>query len=437
MTFVTHTFAQGEEPSSTTNRIETFPCSPGEHDSSLSHCEFELPDHPQVKTFQKVFISSDTTSEEILKTFQQLKPYTEVQFLSGSYRISSALPIEDLEHIRIIGSSDVTFIGTNSNTPTQLVKPTCSTQSDCQWRPGDGDWVPIYPEFNGFSVFNLKNSHHVEFSEIHIENSWPNGIMIENSEFVKIKRSSFIYGTNAIYALGRRTKNIEVSESSWSQDPDGKLWSSYHWQHAHHGLLSHFNGAFFQSRDIFGNVSVHGNKITHAFNGVRMKVSSEKCGPLRCNFNQNISITNNFFSKISDNVIEPEVYMENWQVIENKIFDAHAPFSFSGVRGRNFNLTRNSVVFFEKPRQQLDHSTMDMLPANDLSPHNGGCIFKLKKSGIIEGYFTITNNSFSTSYIYGNFKPIEFQKGKFPKNTVFTGNKDLDGHPILHIIRKE
>lgn len=72
-----------------------------------------------------------------------------------------------------------------------------------------------------------------------------------------------------------------------------------------------FDGAFFRTRNIRGNVIIRYNRIRHAANGVHMFNRRLGAG-CRKGLNNNVQVHHNIFEHIRDNVLEPVRRAANW-----------------------------------------------------------------------------------------------------------------------------
>ncbi len=386
---------------------------------------FKLSPLPDVKFKSIMTISSQDELEKLQAKKSCIAPNTKIVFSPGEYYLAKPIKIENCSDLIFEGGPNVSFYGKGLAVQPQLLIFGCNTNDNCEWTPGL-DWKPIYPKFTGYSVFHIVNSSNIHFSEMQIYDSWPNAIWIQDSQSIKIEKSTFIGGTNAIFANGLKTQKIQISQSFWEQDPTGEVWSHLPWQHVHHGKFNYFNGAFFQSRDIRGQVLINKNLVLNAFNGVRMKVSPSLLSDNSNDLNKYVTIADNQFVKVSDNVIEPEVYLDHWQVLANTFVDYHAAFSFSGVAGVSFIAKDNKLILNEKPRQHVSDMEKKWMPPNDRDLHNGGTIFKLKGVGIIKG-FVVAYNTLSVDYTNDHYPSMILNKGEFPEETMFVENVNSYG----------
>jgi hypothetical protein len=220
----------------------------------------------------------------------------------------------------------------------------------------------------------FKDSHFVELHNLHFSNCGELFVFIQNSTYFTFKNIVFVGGRFPIYATGEHTHHILMDSIFWNQDPAGRVYGEIPWSESHHGNYAHLNGSIIYASGIAGSVILRNSTIKNAFNGIRMKGVKEKIGLT----NMNVEIYNNFFENIRDNPVEPEVDATNWWVHHNKIKDAHAYFSFTGVAGGQWYIFRN-IGISEKVL---------------IGEHSGGKILKFENYGPLPtGPFLVFNNS--------------------------------------------
>jgi hypothetical protein len=293
----------------------------------------------------------------------------------------------------------------------------------------------VVPNENDFAMFKVKDSNGVTIKDVEIKNSWPNGIYIQDSQKTTIDGVKVTGSTNAVYAKSTNgnmgplaTKDITIQNSSWNQDPSGKIWTTNDWNEMHHGNQAYYNGAFLGGQNVQGNVLVENNTVTNAFNGVRLTCRNS----IASSCNQNVTIQNNSFSKIRDNVVEPEDFATNWAVNNNTITDAHAPFSFDGVSG-NVEIVGNTVTTTDRPSLLASGRTpatagMDIQLAsatqNPADFHDSGKVFKFDSSPQNLD-IAVKNNNFDLQFSDGTRKSL--CKGSSPSNIQWIGNTCTGG----------
>jgi hypothetical protein len=195
-------------------------------------------------------------------------------------------------------------------------------------------------------------------------------------------------------------------------------------------------------QNVQGNVVVENNTVTNAFNGVRLSCRNTSAA----NCNQNVTIQNNSFTRIRDNVVEPEAYANNWNVKSNTIVDAHAPFSFDGVSG-SMVLDGNTVSTTAKPSLLTESRNpasgngimLATAPSNPVDLHNNGKVFKFDSESQNLN-IVVTNNNFdqsfdnSTQVFTSSAAGVESKKlckGAMPSRVVWINNTCTGGCPSL------
>lgn len=350
------------------------------------------------------YITNDISQQSIAQNIYHVEQWDQliarieagssIHFFPGHYYLRKKLSISNLNEISIDGKEATLDFQKKPIEPKLLVE--CKNEN-CKTKPWQGEieWIPQYVSFTLDATIEIVNSQNITISGFQMTNSWPNSVAIyQASQNIKIRHLKISKGTNAIYIEGPKIKNIIIENNIWDQDPTTKMWDEFDWSHTHHGKLNYLNGAFVQTRNIFGDIIIRNNSIRNAFNGIRMKVSREFC-PMQasCNLNKNVKIISNQFTRIADNVIEPEYYAEDWIVSGNYIRRTYAPFSFDGVKTQNFQITNNLVEAIEIPRTKVSKALAGR------SLHQGSRLFKFKLAGdkqLEHVNLLIADNEFNT-----------------------------------------
>lgn len=365
--------------------------------------------HPQ--TF---FVGPNLSMEEINQVIHQSPDGSTIVFRAGRYIVSSSLLVQGKRGLQLQAEQGALLDAQiQPQSPTLMVEDCSQDGQPCEIRKwnGEPEWIAQGPVHNGFAVLQILDSQNIELSGFSFRNSFPNFISIKgDSQFIRIHDCDFVGGTNAIYATGLNVKEIELSNNFWNQDPSGKVWSSLDWQHVHHGLFNYYNGAFFQSKDVSGDIRIHNNVIKNAYNGIRMKATSVGVG------NANVVIKENFFHRIADNVIEPEFYAKDWVITMNRMDGVYAPFSFDSVEGRQIVISSNVVNFRELPRLHV--------PAEQVSDglHQGGRLLKLKSDSSLEISIKLLNNLIYTRCEGGDYFGPLTDVDRLPEGIVVVRN---------------
>jgi len=198
--------------------------------------------------------------------------------------------------------------------------------------------APRKPDVSDFASLLIDDCEHIVVEHLRIANCWPTILLVKDTKFLRVRGCVLRHGTYAIFAKGD-TSHLLIEENEWQQDdsPGHDLWNKIDLRRAHggegaDGLFRYFNGGFLSAKGIGGNVVVRRNRISDAFNGVRMKADSAypNQSPRK---NAHVHVYDNDFIRIRDNPVEPEVFAYDWHVRHNRLLDCHAWFSFDGVTG--------------------------------------------------------------------------------------------------------
>ena len=226
-------------------------------------------------------------------------------------------------------------------------------------------------------------------------------VYVRDSQYITVKNSTVMAGMYAVFAEGLRTHHLLLERNIWIQNPSGEMWHRQHWCEYKYGMRKAQAGALFGASDIPGGVVIRGNKVYHAFNGVRMYVSKalRDDSRWRGKLNTNVEVYDNEFSFIRDNVLEPEFDAANWWFHGNRIRNAHAWFSFDGLYGGRWYVYDNVGWFDDKPSRECKASGsckqwQERNPELCGDLHDGGRVFKFRPDGrYAPGPLFVFNNS--------------------------------------------
>ncbi len=210
------------------------------------------------------------------------------------------------------------------------------------------------PTISGPPCFLIENSEWIVFQNLQVRECWPHAFKIKNSRFLTFRNLNVVGSRRVIEALGQDSHHLLIENNQWVQDSTGAIWRDLPWAEMHHGQYQYFNGAFFASQDIGGDVIFRNNYLDTAFNALRSKDSYQDQESGR---NLNFEIYGNVFRHIRDNPIEPEGHAHNWFIHHNHIDGAHAWFSFDGVRSHGIYIFSNTAHSLEKYGIPGDHSS--------------------------------------------------------------------------------
>ena len=389
--------------------------------------------------FKQVVVSSDA---ELIAAISNLEEGTHIVLEPGTYE--SSVRIINQSNIIISGKDPKnTFLNPSRSAPkVQLIRadrPICFEQPQldvCQWVAHcNCPWIPIYPgNDHSRATVQITDSQSISIRGLQLRNSWPAHISISNSHDIKIDDIHAVSGTYAIHAEGETTKGITVTNSTWSQNHSGvqEMWRDMSWAHLHHGTLYYYNGAFFGSRNILGDVEIRDNRINDAFNAIRMVVKQSECSSPDCvlKMNKDVRILDNHFKHIRDNAVEPEhIVNGHWQVSGNS-FHCHADISLDSVHNpdQKAQLLIEDNIFLkdEQPGYRVRAPLGTEL-------NNGGKILKLPKKAFeiptADARGTIKDIPFLNIVFRGNIVDayhevtahnVTFLKGVIPRGTDLT-----------------
>ena len=272
-----------------------------------------------------------------------------------------------------------------------------------QKKSGGKNHFPGLYEIAGQAFVVLKNCAWITLRDLEIQKCWPTIIYLHSCQHITLDNLTLRDGTFAIYVEGDDSEHITVNRCSWVQDVSKhRLWRTTGWFPVH-GVVEEpewdridlaggaraFDGAFFRTRKIKGNVVISNNHVAHAFNGVHM--FNRSCPDP--SLNNNVQIFGNTFSYMRDNAIEPERGASNWWVHDNQFLNVHKLFSLEVYYANYFYVFRNRAWFTERPGPYGDE-------------YVGGAVFKFQKEVVrqYDGFLNVFNNSWylRSSYIKKN-----------------------------------
>lgn len=298
--------------------------------------------------------------------------------------------------------------------------------------PAPQDDPPPRPSALDFAFLQLIDCEFIHIQDLEIKDCWPSILFIQRSHHLKISGCRLEGGTNAIFAKEINTSHILIEDNSWQQDtsPGHDLWTCIDWVESHGGesgtgTARQFNGGFFSTKDIAGNIVIRKNKISDAYNGIRCKANYANRVLKRGRYsNSNIHIYDNDFERIRDNPIEPEGFAFNWHIRHNRLTDCHSWFSFDGVGGGYWYFYGNVGSF--KTRQGLSPLCGGKFDA----PHTMGRVLKLSYQSTAPGnesgelsrvpefpWYVINNSFFLRCPIIGGANPHIPVSGEGPDMT--------------------
>ena len=206
---------------------------------------------------------------------------------------------------------------------------------------------------------------HVIVEGLQFRRCWPTAVYLDECQHIRLDGLKIREGTIAIGANGMTTRDVTVCHCDWRQDlsDEHRMWNTVPWR-AIHGSRNNsgtgvdpdedyraWDGDFFRAWDVTGNIVIRDNTISDAFNGIHFFNRIDELAPgvdaraLRYNGGRrasaNVLIENNTFTRIRDNVIEPEDYAWNWVIRHNVFADCYRPFSLELNRAGWFYIYGN------------------------------------------------------------------------------------------------
>lgn len=293
----------------------------------------------------RVVDGRETPTVTFERAISDAKPGDVIQILSGVYTVPFVVDGVSGAEGRVIairGDSGATLDGRRN-----LVRPP--------------DWDK--PSFDHFAFIKIRQSAHIEVSNLAIQNVWPTAVYIEESQHLTFRRLNMHGSTFAFFARGRKTSDILIERCAWVQDV--RIWDQILWKDIHHmpRPRKELDGDFFRSFSIAGQVIIRRNLIAHAFNGIHLFADpGDRVGSV----NHGVWIYENTFQFVRDNAVEAEFLATNWWVYRNRIYNCHKWFAFEHCRGGHWYIFANVGWFDRKPGPQGDE-------------FNGGGVFKANK----------------------------------------------------------
>lgn len=242
-------------------------------------------------------------------------------------------------------------------------------EGDFTWRVGRDGYAagdepphrgsPPKPDLQDEALLQLVKCRHVVIDGLSVRDCWPTILLIRDSDHIVIRNCRLEGGTYAIFAKGAQTSRLLIEKNRWRQDTsrNHRLWHGIDWVEAHggeggNGTARHFNGGFLAGKGIAGSIVLRDNRITDAYNGIRLKCDyADRIGETGAYLNAGVHIYRNVFVRIRDNPIEPEGFAYDWHVRHNHLEDCHSWFSFDSLRGGYWYFYGNTGGF--RTRQGL------------------------------------------------------------------------------------
>lgn len=276
-------------------------------------------------------------------------------------------------------------------------------------------YYPSFGHLGDQALLVLRNCQYLVVHGLNFLNCWPGAIYLDNCQNIVIHDVHFKGGTIAIGANGTETHDIVVQHCVWKQDPTGTaMWDTVPWGRIHGASdnslkpgvdldddYRHWDGDFFRGWDVGGNITIRSNTISDAFNGIHFFNSTDRLPPgvvaNRLTFNSgrrstaNILIENNDFTRIRDNVFEPEDHAWNWVIRYNRLRDCYRPFSFEFERAGWIYIYGNTGSFVLPPSTDMSDEDKERFPPDERRGTTS--LFKPKGNQLNKGPIIVCFNS--------------------------------------------
>lgn len=298
----------------------------------------------------------------------------------------------------------------------------------------------------------LRNCQFVLIRDLNFVDCWPTALYLDECQNIAVKDCDFKRGTIAIGANGTTTRDLLIEGCTFAQTDPKEMWNKIRWESIHGSFSAggyrveldngrhSLDGDFFRAWDIVGHVTLRGNTIRDAFNGIhffnrvdRLEVVEPAKAP-RFNGNRRsantVLIENNLFERVRDNCIEPEDHAWNWVVRGNRFADCYAPYSFEFERGGWFYIYDNHHWVLKKPGSGSRDSCSG---------------FKTKGTQKNDGDFYVFNNSWLFKNGERTFRKQKLARLKHYNNAIkdtqkngrFFGSQSLEYNPSGELLKAE
>ncbi|MEL7228286.1 MAG: hypothetical protein AAGK38_00040 [Pseudomonadota bacterium] len=284
-------------------------------------------------------------------------------------------------------------------TPARLTGPICqNVAKDIANREAarrqEGGYYPAPGFLGDLAALTLRDCQYVVVQGLYFDQCWLSAIYIDDCRFIAVRDCRIEGSMNAFGINGPDTRHILIEHNHWRQDmsDDHDIWNNVPWSAIHGSLANskrevdpkrdvrHFDGDFVRCWDIAGDLLVRDNDVEDAFNGVHTFNDVDELAPgveaPATQFNRrrrstaNVLIEDNRFTRIRDNVIEPEDHAWNWVVRRNTFVDCLVPLSLELHRAGWLYIYANQFASFHKPSQTVPKDWKDE------SNRDGFAIFK-------------------------------------------------------------
>ncbi len=279
-----------------------------------------------------------------------------------------------------------------------------------------GGYYPSVGQLGDQAMLVLRNCQFVIIRGIDFKNCWSTAIYLDDCQNIVLHDLEFRGGTIAVGANGIDTRDLVIQHCCWRQDTSKKhkMWNIVPWPRIHgasdnsaapdvdiDGDYRHWDGDFFRAWNVTGNIIIRDNYISDAFNGIHFFNSHDRLAPgvvaSQLKFNggrqasANVLIERNQFTRIRDNVFEPEDHAWNWVIRYNHIRDCYRPFSFEFERAGWIYVYGNNASFNSRPSTDMSDDDEAKYPSSEW--RQTPSLFKPKGPQQNEGPIYVLNNS--------------------------------------------
>ncbi len=217
-------------------------------------------------------------------------------------------------------------------------------------------WLAAVRARKGARKITLRDSFIVGSSfGLAVRGREPGAALSDQASDITVERVKWIQDASG-YEAGDPAKDECLPQRRWRNGCPGDMWRRIPWGVTHHASFEHFNGALLGGRNLAGNVIFKGNRVSNAYNGIRLtaKPCAEELPPgatprRDCPYNAGITISGNHFSYIRDNPIELEQWATDAVIGGNDFHNSHAWLSFDGMGGGPVFVFGNTGWFDDRP----------------------------------------------------------------------------------------
>ncbi len=244
-------------------------------------------------------------------------------------------------------------------------------------RRAAGGHYPAVGHLGDLAALTLRDCHYVIVEGIHFRDTWPTALYIDDCRYIAVRDCRFEGATIGIGLNGTDTRNVLIEGNAFRQDmsADNALWNAIDWEAVHGSnprgcagqpVLNddhrHLDGDFVRAWEIAGDLTVRDNDVCDTFNGIHIFARNDRVAApgtvADAPYNRfrtsavNVVIEDNRFTRVRDNVFEPEEHAWNWIIRRNRWVDCYLPFSFDLERAGWIYVYANEGAAIRKPSEK-------------------------------------------------------------------------------------